>query len=136
VSGGDALRLAAGVRDHLVAHARDEAPNECCGLLIGAGSAVDECVRARNLQPTPSRYHLDPAVHIATNRRLRGSGRTVLGVYHSHPRSPAVPSASDVAEALYPEFVWVIVSLARADAAEVAAFRIERGKARPIPIVG
>ena len=49
---------------------------------------------------------------IAVNRRLRGTPRSVIGAYHSHPRTEAVPSPRDIAEAHYPEFIWLIVSLA------------------------
>jgi proteasome lid subunit RPN8/RPN11 len=128
------VRLHRGVRDSIFTHARREAPNECCGLLIGAGQDVDECVAVRNLDPDPHRYLLDPAEHIAANRRLRGSGRTVLGVYHSHPASPATPSPSDLREALYPEFVWVIVSLASPDAPDLAAYTIAAGSATRVTI--
>ena len=107
-----------------MAHARDEAPRECCGLLVGRGSLVDECVRSPNLDPNPNRYEIDARVHVATNRRLRDTGRTVIGAYHSHPRGPAFPSPSDVAEAYYSDFIWMIVSLGSPDA-EVKAFRIE-----------
>jgi proteasome lid subunit RPN8/RPN11 len=129
------VRLPDAVRADIVAHAREEAPNECCGLLIGRGSAIHESVRARNLLASPTRYLLDPAVHIAANRSLRGSARAVIGVYHSHPRSPAVPSARDLGEALYPEFIWLIVSLAAPGSPEVAAYRMHDGAATPIPVL-
>jgi proteasome lid subunit RPN8/RPN11 len=112
------------VRAEMIAHARAAAPNECCGLLVGAGSLIDGCVRVRNVDPTPARrYRLDPAEHIAVNRRLRGTNRIVVGCYHSHPHSPPVPSAADCAEAYYPDFVWVIVSL-HTDEGAIAAYRI------------
>ena len=118
------VRLPAHVRAELLAHAREESPRECCGLLIGTGSDIDGSVRSANLDPDPARYRLDPAVHIATNRRLRGTGREVVGVYHSHPHSAAVPSPSDCREAYYSEFIWVIVSLAAPDAEAVAGYRL------------
>jgi desampylase len=121
----NAVQLRDEVRADMIAHARDEAPNECCGLLVGAGSLIDECVRVRNLRASPTRYLLDPAEHIATNRRLRGSRRAVIGCYHSHPHTSPVPSDTDRAEALYEEFVWVIVSLAGSGSGEVAAYRLE-----------
>jgi proteasome lid subunit RPN8/RPN11 len=96
------------------AHAKREAPNECCGLLVGTGDLIDEAVPARNVLAHPSRYQIDPQDHIDTIRRLRGTARTVVGAYHSHPLTPAVPSPRDLAEAYYPEFVWLIVSLAGA----------------------
>ena len=119
-----AIRLPARVRAEMLAHAREDAPRECCGLLAGAGTTIDESIRSANLDPDPNRYRIDPEVHIAANRRLRGSGRGVIGVYHSHPHSPAIPSPSDQAEAYYSDFIWVIVSLAVPDAEAVAAYRL------------
>ena len=123
----DAIQLREAVRDEILAHARAEAPRECCGLLVGHGTLVDECVRSSNLDPNPNRYEIDARLHVATNRRLRGTGRDVTGAYHSHPRSPAWPSPSDVAEAYYPEFIWMIASLAGSEPA-LRAFRVEDGR--------
>jgi [CysO sulfur-carrier protein]-S-L-cysteine hydrolase len=91
-------------------------------------------VPARNLLAHPSRYQIDPQDHIATNRRLRGTDRAVVGAYHSHPRSPAVPSPRDVAEAQYPEFVWLIVSLAT-EPAEFRAYRIREDQVREVGLL-
>jgi proteasome lid subunit RPN8/RPN11 len=126
--------LRASQRDEIIAHAREEAPNECCGLLVGKGSAIDECVRARNLLASPTRYLLDPADHVAAIRRLRGSDRSVIGAYHSHPSSPALPSATDRAEIFYSDFLWVIVSLLDPEG-EVAAFRLSGGDLTALPIL-
>ena len=112
------------VRAAIVAHAREEAPRECCGLLVGREGVIDEAVPSPNVDPDPNRYEIDARLHVATNRRLRGSDRAVVGAYHSHPHSPAFPSPSDVAAAYYSDFIWVIVSLAGPEA-EVKAFRIE-----------
>ena len=120
----DAIRLHAGVRQALLAHAREVAPRECCGLLIGTGSEVDGSIRSANVDPDPNRYQLDPVLHVATSRSLRGSRRKVLGVYHSHPHSPPVPSRTDLLEAYYPDFVWIIVSPGMPAAESVAAYRL------------
>ena len=120
----DAIQLREAVREEILAHARAEAPRECCGLLVGDGTLVDECVRSVNVDPNPNRYEIDARLHVATNRRLRGSSRRVIGVYHSHPHSAAVPSHTDFVEAYYPDFVWVIVSLAVPESEAVAAYRL------------
>ena len=117
----------------IAAHAQREAPNECCGLLVGTTAVVDEAVATRNLLAHPSRYQIDPEQHIAVNRRLRGTPRSVIGAYHSHPRTEAVPSPRDITEAHYPEFIWLIVSLA-ADRPEFAAYRIVAGSAEAIQL--
>lgn len=130
----EVVRVRQEVRDAIVAHAREEAPNECCGLLIGCDGAIVESVRARNLRRSPSRYLLDPATHVRTIRRLRGTGRDVLGAYHSHPHTRPIPSETDRAEALYPDFVWVIVSLLEPEG-DVAGFRIAQGSVTPVALV-
>jgi proteasome lid subunit RPN8/RPN11 len=129
------VRLPVPVRAEMIQHAHEEAPNECCGLLVGEGSLIAECVRAKNLHERPTtRYLLDPAEHIATIRRLRGTDSSVIGCYHSHPCSPPAPSETDFAEAYYPEFVWMIVSLAEPHFEEVAAFRLTSEGFIPISI--
>jgi proteasome lid subunit RPN8/RPN11/uncharacterized damage-inducible protein DinB len=128
------VRLPAHVRAALLAHASEEAPRECCGLLVGRGHDIDGAVRSANLDPDPARYRLDPAVHIATNRTLRGTGLEIVGVYHSHPHSAAVPSPTDCREAYYSEFIWVIVSLAGPQAEAVAAYRLRSDGFAWVPI--
>ena len=130
----EVIRLTADVRAALLAHARAEAPRECCGLLLGHDLAVDECVPGTNVDPRPNRYQLDPTIHVATRRRLRGTARTIVGAYHSHPRSVPAPSPSDVAEAYYSEFIWVIVSLAVPEPEALAAFRVRDERITPVRV--
>jgi proteasome lid subunit RPN8/RPN11 len=130
----ESIAITSDVLRAIVAHAADAAPRECCGLLVGTRCRVDESVPTRNVDPNPTRFRINPAEHIDLNRRLRGSGRTVVGVYHSHVRSAAEPSDSDVAEASYPEFVHVIVSLAGESQTAVRAFRIAAGVVTPLAL--
>jgi proteasome lid subunit RPN8/RPN11 len=123
------------VLDDVASHAREEAPFECCGLLVAAAGVIVESVRMRNLERSRTRYLIDPAQHIETNRRLRGTGRSVAGAYHSHPDSPAIPSVSDLAEAHYPEFLYIIVSLADARVPSVRGYRLEGGNFDPGALV-
>lgn len=118
--------------DALVLHARAAAPLECCGLLIGTPDCIDGSVSTRNVDPHPTRFRVDPAVHIQLNRLLRGTHRAVVGVYHSHPTSSAEPSPSDIGEAYYAEFVHVIVSLVNPTQPDIRAYRIIRGVASPV----
>jgi proteasome lid subunit RPN8/RPN11 len=98
--------------DALVAHARETAPAECCGMLLGDGEAVTEARPARNLATDLNRFLIDPKDHIAARRDARAHGLDVVGFYHSHPHSAAVPSPTDLAEASYPDHVYLIVGLA------------------------
>ena len=122
---GVALRITQRVLDGLIAHARDEAPFECCGLLAGDGELIDEYVRTRNARASEVAYEIDPREHISVMKSLRARGRSVLGAYHSHPRTAAFPSATDVAEAHYErDFLYVIVSLER-EPPDLRAYRLE-----------
>lgn len=97
--------------DDMLAHARAAAPLECCGLLVGREDRVERTAWTRNARASETRYLVDPVDHFAAIRLARQEGLHVVGAYHSHPRSAAVPSATDLAEAAYPELVYVIVAL-------------------------
>jgi proteasome lid subunit RPN8/RPN11 len=116
----------------MVAHARDAAPSECCGVLVGVAGQVIEAVPAKNLSQDPNRFLLDPKTHIAAERDARRRGLAVVGFYHSHPHSNPQPSPTDIAEASYADAVHVIVSLAGAEPS-VGVFRIGGGGATPVP---
>lgn len=122
------------VRRAIVAHARRERPHECCGLLVGDDHHVVAAVPMRNVADTPrTRFRIDDRDHIALRRLLRDSApdRRIVGVYHSHPDGPAEPSARDLAEAHYPDWLYVIVGFA-GDRAQVRGFALESGRMRPI----
>ncbi len=123
------------VIDGILAHAREEAPNECCGLLIGTAGRIDACVRTRNLLASATRYRIDPQQHFAALREVRGTGRAVIGAYHSHPGTVAEPSRRDVAEAHDPDLLHVIVSLRDAGRPDVRGYRIRDGLVEEVRLV-
>jgi proteasome lid subunit RPN8/RPN11 len=106
------LGIRATVLDAIVAHAREAAPAECCGLLLGSPASIVEAARTRNVaDDAESRFLIDPKDHIDGRREARLRSLQVVGFYHSHPRSPAEPSARDRAEASYPDDLYLIVRL-------------------------
>ena len=107
-------RLRAEVVDAVVAHAREAAPAECCGVLIGDAGGVVEAVRTGNSAEGPTRFVIDPRDHFAAIRTARALQMDVVGYYHSHPHSAARPSDTDVAEATYPNHLMLIVGLGSA----------------------
>tara|TARA_B100001123_G_scaffold435397_1_gene563803 strand:+ start:4039 stop:4437 length:399 start_codon:yes stop_codon:yes gene_type:complete len=116
-------------------HARHEAPNECCGFLLGGRAIIEEGVRARNLTPSPNRYQIDPRDHFAVIRRARIEGCSVVGTYHSHPNSVALPSAVDLKQVNYTDYLYVIVSLLTgSDGDSVGAFRFVQGQFEKIDL--
>jgi [CysO sulfur-carrier protein]-S-L-cysteine hydrolase len=124
--------IARGALDEIVAHARATQPLECCGILVGRGDRITDVVAARNLEASPTRYLIDPRDHIRARRRAREAGDEILGFYHSHPASLAVPSARDISEASYPECVWLIVGL-RGEV-DVRLFAIADGSVTQLPL--
>jgi proteasome lid subunit RPN8/RPN11 len=117
--------------DALVAHAQEEAPNECCGYARMSDGHVDEVFRAENLRASPYGYEIDPRSLLAAND-LDDEGHGVA-IYHSHPRSAAEPSQTDINLAHYPHWRYLIVSLAAAP--EVRAWRIQEGRVEEEDIV-
>jgi proteasome lid subunit RPN8/RPN11 len=106
------VRISRDAYDAIVTHARETAPEECCGLLLGSPASIVEAARTRNIAEDPtSRFLIDPKDHIDGRRSARRRSLAVVGFYHSHLRSSAEPSARDRAEAGYPEDLYLIVSL-------------------------
>lgn len=110
----------------LVAHARGEFPNECCGLLAGRDGRVLRVYRGRNVDESPYTYRLDERQLLYFLREMDDEGLDIVGIYHSHTASEAVPSRTDVARAFYPEAVYVIISLKNQQPV-VRGFRISDG---------
>ncbi|MGI8945161.1 MAG: Mov34/MPN/PAD-1 family protein [Thermoleophilaceae bacterium] len=119
------MRMTRDQWDALVDHAREEAPNECCGYVRAAGGAVEEVIRADNPRRSPYAFELDSRTLLAAND-LDDRGYEV-GIYHSHPRSAAEPSQTDINLAHYPHWTYLIVSLEEAEPV-VRAWRIADGE--------
>ena len=110
----------------LIAHARAAAPNECCGILARRGNAVERVIPLANADASPTTFRVAPADLLAAFEALDAAGLDLVGIYHSHPASPAYPSPTDVIYARgYPGVRHVIVSLRESDRPEIRAFRID-----------
>ena len=118
--------------DAMAAHAIEERPNECCGYLRGRDGRVEEVYRSKSLRRSPYTYELDAHSLLAAND-LDEQGYDVA-VYHSHPRSPAEPSQTDINLAHYPHWTYLIVSLRRPEP-EIRAWRIRDGAVEEEEIV-
>lgn len=132
----DSVRIGRDVLTAIAAHARADAPRECCGLLLGVPSSAMDVCRAeptRNLAVTATRYDIDPADHFRILREARTTGLTVIGAYHSHPTSPPVPSPTDLAEGL-PNFLYLIATLCPLERV-IRAYYFEDISFREVPLV-
>ena len=113
------------VLDEIWAHAHAEAPRECCGMLVGTCDRVLESVRATNLESGTTRFQIDPRDHIRALREARAKRLDVVGFYHSHPRSRAYPSETDIAECGYADALHLIAGFAE-HGDDTKLFRIGR----------
>lgn len=128
------MKIRQQVLDRIVAHAVEDLPNECCGLLIGSAEMVEDAARARNAKQSRTKFQVEPADHFAAIRRARAAGFQVIGAYHSHPSGPSGPSETDRARLTDPTMVHIIVSLAHGTRT-VRAFRLAGGNFSPLELV-
>jgi len=119
-----AVRLTREQVNRMLAQAHAEAPNECCGLLLGRGDVVEDVFPGRNIHMSPRTYEMDPQDQLRAFRLMDERGWDLVGIYHSHPATEAYPSRTDRAKALYPDARYIIISLADPDRPQIRAFRI------------
>jgi len=121
----------------MVAHARFTHPEEACGLLATDSTRAIRMVYClTNVDRSAHRFTVDPAEHFMAMRHAERNGWEIGGAFHSHPSSSAYPSSTDVARALDPEWLYVVVSLVDLDAPVVAWFRIRDGRVTPVGTAG
>jgi proteasome lid subunit RPN8/RPN11 len=117
------MRISQSLIDEMVAHAREDLPNECCGMVGGVDGEATVVVRVANAAATPLRYEMDPQEQYNALKSIEDGGGELLAIYHSHTKSAAYPSQTDVNQAVaWPEQIYVIVSLADPDAPDVKAY--------------
>ena len=127
------MRIPTKLYDKLLAHARDDAPNECCGLVGGKDGMANSVYRARNAEASPLRYNLDPQDQFRIMTEMDERGEELLAIYHSHTASPAYPSQTDINLAAYPDALYLIVSLAEGEE-PLRGCRIEDGKVNEVEL--
>jgi proteasome lid subunit RPN8/RPN11 len=130
------MRIAQSLVDQIVAHAHEDLPNECCGIVSTRDGKAVQVYRARNAVPSPLRFEIDPRDLIRIHTDIEGTGNEMGSMYHSHVKSPAYPSQTDVNFAQnWPGVVWLIVSLADRDAPDLHGFRITGAEIEEVPLV-
>jgi proteasome lid subunit RPN8/RPN11 len=130
------MRIAAAHLEEIVAHAREDLPNECCGLVGGKGDEVTSVRRTRNAFEDPMRFNIHPSdLFRVLEKELPEAGEELLAMYHSHPVSEARPSQTDInLSDNWPGTVWLICSLAE-DEPVVRAWSIAEGAATEVELV-
>jgi [CysO sulfur-carrier protein]-S-L-cysteine hydrolase len=123
--------------EQIVAQARDEAPNECCGIIAAQAGKAVAVHPATNAAASPLRYEMDGMEQYRIQTAIEDAGHELGAIYHSHTRTAPYPSETDINLAFYPEALYVIVGVA-GDAPDVRAFRIVDGEVseQPLEVVG
>ena len=129
-----ALILERAYIDEMIQHARDDAPNEACGIIAGEGGRARKLYRAINAEASPYRYSVDAKDLLRIYRDADEHGWDFLAIYHSHTHTEAYPSPTDIRLAAWPDAYYVLVSLMDPSAPVVRAFRILDGNVTEEPI--
>ena len=136
----DGLAISAAVAEQMLAHARAEVPNEACGLLAGdlVTGVASAYHPARNAEASPLRYDVHPDDLVRIVFGIEDAGEDLVGIFHSHTHTPAVPSPTDLRTAQYPDAFYVLATLSDPDAGPadaMRAWRIVDGASREVPLV-
>jgi [CysO sulfur-carrier protein]-S-L-cysteine hydrolase len=122
------VRIDAALLDRVVAHARRDFPNECCGMVAmrdGQAVAIHE---ATNVAASPLRFEVEGREIIRAQDAFEDDGAELGAIYHSHTRSEPYPSQTDVNFAAgWPGVEWLIVGLTRDGEPTVRSYVIEDG---------
>jgi [CysO sulfur-carrier protein]-S-L-cysteine hydrolase len=125
----------------ILAHAREDVPNECCGVVAalpasdGAPPRATRVRRARNVHASPKRFEIDGKDVLAAMNEFEDAGWEIGAIYHSHTHTPPYPSQTDINfAAAWPGVEWIIVGLANPAAPEVRSYLIEKGAVREVEI--
>jgi [CysO sulfur-carrier protein]-S-L-cysteine hydrolase len=124
------MRIARSLLDQMVAQARDEAPDECCGIVGSRDGRAVALFKARNARASPLAYEIDGRDLQRIYEELDERGLEVGIIYHSHTRSDPLPSQTDInlASPFLPDAVYVIVGVKDADRDDVRAWHIRDGE--------
>jgi [CysO sulfur-carrier protein]-S-L-cysteine hydrolase len=121
------VRIARDLYDEILAHAREDAPNECCGMIAARDGEAVRVYRAVNAAASPLRYEIDPQAQYRIEMEIEDAGLDLGAIYHSHTRSEPYPSQTDVNLAFHPHAMYVIVGVA-GEEPDVRAYRIVDGR--------
>jgi proteasome lid subunit RPN8/RPN11 len=121
------MRIAADLYDQMVAHAREEAPNECCGMVATRDGQVVRVYPTTNVEASPFRFVIDGAEQLRVYNEIESAELDLGAIYHSHTRTEPRPSQTDINfSQAWPGVLWIIVGLA-GDDVEVRTWRIDDG---------
>jgi [CysO sulfur-carrier protein]-S-L-cysteine hydrolase len=118
------MQISTGLLEDMIDHAREEAPNECCGMVASRNGEAVAVHRAVNVEASPLRFVIDSREQLQLLNRIEDAGLDMGAIYHSHTRTAPEPSQTDITFAQgWPGVVWIIVGL-KNDEPDVRAWLI------------
>jgi proteasome lid subunit RPN8/RPN11 len=129
------IQLSRKITNQLLHTAQMSPEQEVCGLIGAKDGIAQTCYIINNTAEEPeTRFQLDEKQQISAMSAMRDKNETLFAIYHSHPAAPAVPSATDIKLASYPDAVHLIISLNTKGVLEIRAFSIIEQFATELPI--
>jgi len=122
------MRIAREFYDEIVAHARADAPDECCGMIASRDGEAIAVHRMENVAHSPLRYEIDGMEQYRVQMAIEEADLELGAIYHSHTRSDPYPSQTDINLAFYPDSLYLIVGLASGPEPLVKAYEIRGGR--------
>ncbi|MFA5531291.1 MAG: M67 family metallopeptidase [Thiohalomonadaceae bacterium] len=121
--------------NRVLAHAQQSAEAEVCGLIGARNDTPVQVYPVPNAADDPSRlFVMEPAAQVRAMATMRERGETLFAIYHSHPHAPATPSARDLAEAAYPEALYLIISLDTRGVLDMRGYRLHGNDVEPVAL--
>ena len=127
------LEIPGNIFEQMIQYARAQAPIEACGILAGRDGQVEKFYKMTNADQSDVHFTMTPEEQFKIVKDIRSAGLEMLAIYHSHPESPARPSAEDIRLAFTPNTIYVILSLQQAEPV-VKGFLIEDGNVTGVPV--
>ncbi len=135
------MDIAPELLEQILAHAREEAPNECCGVVAvvpateGRAAQATRVRSARNIHASPKRFEIDGKDVIRAIDEFDEEGWDIGAIYHSHTHTAPYPSQTDINfAASWPGVEWIIVGLSDPQLPEICSYLIEEGTVHEVEI--
>ena len=128
------LEIPVRIFEKMLEHAKAETPIEACGILAGKNQRIEKFYPMTNIDQSSGHFMMDAKEQFAVVKNIRAAGLEMLAIYHSHPRTPARPSAEDIKLALTPDVIYVIVSLRDLNNPAIEGFLLNDGKIQKVPV--
>ncbi len=128
------LKIPNHIFEQMLEQAKAQAPIEACGILAGSNGRIEKLYKMANAEQRSDHFMMEPKQQFAVVKDIRSASLEMLAIYHSHPQTPARPSAEDIRLALTPGVIYVIVSLQGTNGPAVKGFQIENGKITEVPV--